>query len=108
MSQFPVPLTNLKAKLLGRTSTDEESARTSMALPSFSFESDDRPLVSTERLFRQYWQEETHYDPSYHVVEEALRTEQDIIVSILIMSFKNIADADCRSHGMARMIPEIH
>lgn len=69
----------LKDKFLGRPSVDEESARNSVALPRFSFEGDERPLVSTERLFRE-WDEDTEYDPGYHNVNAMIRQEQDIIV----------------------------
>lgn len=74
---------NLKDKLLRRPSIDEESARDSLALPRFSFEGDDRPLVSTERLFREWWDEDTEYDPGYHNVNGTIRKEQDIIVRFL-------------------------
>ncbi|KAH7392897.1 MFS multidrug transporter-like protein [Pyrenochaeta sp. MPI-SDFR-AT-0127] len=60
---------------------DEESSRDSLALPRFSFESDNRALVSTERLFRQWGDQDTGYDPGYQTVEEALMIEQDIIVT---------------------------
>ncbi|OAL55524.1 MFS multidrug transporter-like protein [Pyrenochaeta sp. DS3sAY3a] len=70
----------LKDKFLGRPSVDEESARNSLALPRFSFEGDDRPLVSTERLFRE-WDENTEYDPGYHNVNAMIRQEQDIIIT---------------------------
>lgn len=70
---------NLKNKFLTRNSVDEESARDSVALPRFSFEGDDRPLVSTERLFRE-WDEDTEYDPGCHNVNTIITKEQDIIV----------------------------
>jgi hypothetical protein len=72
---------NFKDRLPRRPSIDGRSARSSLALPRFSFEGHDRSLVSTERLFQHWQDEETQYDAVYqHVVEEALRKEQDIIV----------------------------
>lgn len=71
---------NLKDKFLGRKSVDEESD--SLSLPRFSFEGDDdRPLVSTERLFRE-WDEDTEYNAGYHNVNAIIRREQDIIVGL--------------------------
>lgn len=67
-------------RLLRRTRHDETIYDVS-TLPRFSFESDDRPLVSTERLFRQFGDEESQYDGQYTVINQALKTEQDIIVS---------------------------
>lgn len=71
---------NIKSRLLGRFSVEEEAPRESVALPRFTFESDDRPLVSTERLFRQWQDEETQYEPEHMGSDPALRKEQDIIV----------------------------
>lgn len=71
---------HLKDKFLRRPSVEEEPSRDSLALPRFSFESDERPLVSTERLFRQWQEEETSYEPDYGCVERGLRKEEDIIV----------------------------
>lgn len=71
---------NFKETLLRRPSVDEGNARNSTTLPKFSFESDERPLVSTERLFRQWQDEESQYDPAYQYVESELRTEYDVIV----------------------------
>ncbi|KAF1364120.1 MFS general substrate transporter [Lizonia empirigonia] len=44
--------------------SENGNSRNSHELPRFSFEGDDRPLVSTERLFRQWSEdEETGHDP---------------------------------------------
>ncbi|OAL01894.1 MFS multidrug transporter-like protein [Phaeosphaeriaceae sp. SRC1lsM3a] len=72
---------HLKDKFLRRPSVEEEPSRDSLALPRFSFESDERPLVSTERLFRQWQEEETSYEPDYGCVERGLRKEEDIIIT---------------------------
>jgi len=86
-----------KDRLLRRPSVSEEDTRDSIALPRFTFESDDRPLVSTERLFRQWDDEETQYDPGYQNVQRTLKKEQDIIVSDSLQPFShtkltNLAD----------------
>ncbi|KAF2826206.1 MFS multidrug transporter-like protein [Ophiobolus disseminans] len=70
-----------KDRLLGRPSISEETPRESVVLPRFTFESDDRPLVSTERLFRQWQDEETQYDSGYQNRDPALRKEHDIIIT---------------------------
>jgi hypothetical protein len=67
-----------KDRLLQRPSVNEN--RDSLALPNFSFEGDARPLVSTERLFRQWQDEESQYDPGYEYTEGDVRKELDIIV----------------------------
>lgn len=69
-------------RLLGRASvSDHERIRDSHELPKFSFERDDRPLVSTERLFHQWSEdEETAYNPAVKTAESALNLEQDVIV----------------------------
>lgn len=73
----------LPERLYRRASVSgDESLRDSHELPRFSFEGDRRPLVSTERLFNQWSEdEETTYNPSFNVIESALKLEQDIIVS---------------------------
>ena len=81
--------------------SDDNSPRDSHELPRFSFEGDDRPLVSTERLFNQWSvDEETAYNPSFNAVESALKLEQDIIVSKDLRTHTSEADAYCRSLGM--------
>ena len=99
---------HFKDKLLGKQSMDEESARDSIALPRFSFESDDRPLVSTERLFQQWWEQDTQYDPGNEQHDDDFRKEQDIIVRARLKRRPTIdVDAHCRSPGMAPTIQEI-
>ncbi|CAN9436679.1 unnamed protein product [Alternaria alternata] len=72
---------NFKDRLLGRPSVDERSARESLELPRFSFEGDNHPLVSTERLFRQWQQEENSgYEAGQEIMEEGLRKGDEIIV----------------------------
>jgi hypothetical protein len=71
---------NIKGRLFGRPSVEEETPRESVALPRFTFESDDRPLVSTERTFRHWQDEETQYEPDHRGSDPALRKEQDIVV----------------------------
>jgi len=80
-SFLPIAMTFTWDRLLRRPSVSEEDTRGSIALPRFTFESDDRPLVSTERLFRQWDDEETQYDHGYQNVEQTVKKEQDIIVS---------------------------
>ena len=72
----------LPQRLYRRASvSDNESLRDSHELPRFSFEGDHRPLVSTERLFHQWSEdEETAYNPGFNAIESALKLEQDIIV----------------------------
>jgi hypothetical protein len=75
---------HLPQKLYRRPSVNYgESPRDSYALPRFFFEGDDRPLVSTERLFHQWSEdEETECNPDLNAIESALKLEQDIIVSV--------------------------
>jgi len=73
-----------KERLLRRPSVSEEDTRESIALPRFTFESDDRPLVSTARLFRQWDDDETQYDHGYQNLQHTLKKEQDIIVSTFL------------------------
>ena len=75
---------HLPQRLYRRPSmSDDETARDSHELPRFSFEGADRPLVSTERLFHQWSEdEETAYNPGFNAIESALKLEQDIIVSV--------------------------
>lgn len=78
---------NFKDRLLGRPSVDDRSARESLALPKFSFEGDDHPLVSTERLFRQWQQEENSgYEAGHEIMEEGLRKGEEIVVGVLGLS----------------------
>lgn len=64
-------------------SLEDASPRDSRELPRFSFEGDDRPLVSTERLFNQWSEdEETAPKPDFHATQSSLKSEQDIIVSL--------------------------
>lgn len=71
-----------KDRLMRRPSLNEDNPRDSIVLPRFTFEddSDNRPLVSTERLFRQWQDEETHYQPGQQTIVVGAK-EQDIIVS---------------------------
>lgn len=64
------------------TFIDRKSLHDSEELPRFSFEDDDRPLVSTERLF-DLWSgdEETAYDSGVDAIKNIFRSEQDVIVS---------------------------
>lgn len=96
----------LPERLYGKVSLSEDSSlRDSHELPRFSFEGDDRPLVSTDRLFTQWSEdEETAYDPGFNAIETALNLEQDIIVSEQLHASVQIADAYCRSLGMGRTI----
>lgn len=96
----------LPERLYGRVSVgDDGSPRDSHELPRFSFEEAGRPLVSTERLFNEWSQdEETAYNPGFNAIESALKLEQDIIVSEPLHVSVQTADAYCRSPGMARMI----
>jgi hypothetical protein len=74
---------NFKDRLLGRPSVDDRSARESLELPRFSFEGDNHPLVSTERLFRQWQQEENSgYEAGQEIMEEGLPKGDDIIVGV--------------------------
>jgi len=85
--------------------SDDEGHRDSHELPRFSFEGDGRPLVSTERLFNQWSEdEETAYNPGFNAIESALKSEQDIIVSEHLYASVQTADAYCRSPGMDRTI----
>jgi hypothetical protein len=60
---------------------DDDSSRNSHELPRFSFEGDDRPLISTELLFHQWFEdEEIAHSPSFRAIGNALKLEQDIIV----------------------------
>ncbi|CAN9402076.1 unnamed protein product [Alternaria alternata] len=72
---------NFKDRLLGRPSVDDRSARESLELPRFSFEGDNHPLVSTERLFRQWQQEENSgYEAGQEIMEEGLPKGDEIIL----------------------------
>jgi hypothetical protein len=75
---------NFMGESIRSTSFDEDRTLDSLALPKFSFESDDRPLVSTERLFRQWQDEETQYDSGYSTIERTLNKEQDLIVGMML------------------------
>jgi hypothetical protein len=75
---------NFMGESIRSTSFDEDRTPDSLALPKFSFESDDRPLVSTERLFRQWQDEETQYDSGYQTIERSLNKEQDLIVGMML------------------------
>jgi hypothetical protein len=89
--------------------SDDNSPRDSHELPRFSFEGDDRPLVSTERLFNQWSvDEETAYNPGFNAIESALKLEQDIIVRKDHCPHTSEADAYCRSLGMDRTTLRIH
>jgi hypothetical protein len=71
-----------KDRLLRKASTDEERACEALALPRFSFESDEHALISTERLFQQWHHDdEAQDDLDDRNMEEAARKkeEQDII-----------------------------
>ncbi|KAJ4364572.1 hypothetical protein N0V83_009168 [Neocucurbitaria cava] len=74
---------HLKDRLLRRASVDKERTHDSLALPRFSFEGDNRPLVSTDRLFRQWRDEGIEYDTGYQNVEGALEREgeDEIIIT---------------------------
>jgi len=99
----------LPERLYRRASiSDDGSPRGSHELPRFSFEGDDRPLVSTERLFNEWCvDEETAYNPGFNAIESALKLEQDIIVSKGTHADIYTADAYCRSLGMDRMTLQI-
>jgi hypothetical protein len=74
---------NFRDRLLGRSAGDDGSARESLALPRFSFEEDDHPVLSTERLFQQWQQdEEPGYDAVRENMEEGLRKDEEIIVGL--------------------------
>lgn len=63
--------------------SDEETNLDPLALPRFSFESDNedrRPLVSTERLFQQFLAAETGYDPGYQLVRDGVQDDHHEIV----------------------------
>lgn len=63
--------------------TDDERFCNSHALPKFSFEGSDRPLVGTECFFHQWSEDaETAYTPGFHAIDNALKLEQDIFVRI--------------------------
>ncbi|KAI4693933.1 uncharacterized protein J4E92_006159 [Alternaria infectoria] len=72
---------NFKDRLLGRSSRDDGSARDSLALPRFSFEGDGRWLLSTQRLFLQWEQEESGYEAGRENMEEGLRKGEEIIIT---------------------------
>jgi hypothetical protein len=76
----------LKDRLLRRSSVGDGDVSDSLALPRFPFETEDdnRPLVSTERLFRQWQEEDTQYDPGNGDAEIGARKEEEIIVSMLL------------------------
>lgn len=78
---------NFKDRLLGRSSRDDGSARDSLALPRFSFEGDGRWLLSTQRLFLQWDQEESGYEAGRENMEEGLRKGEEIIVGLLGVSW---------------------
>jgi hypothetical protein len=69
-----------KEILLLRPFANNDGTRDSLALPRFSFESDDHPLVSTDRLFRQWLDEETRYQSTRIDLTPVEMKEQDIIV----------------------------
>jgi hypothetical protein len=74
---------NFKDRLLGRSARDDGSAREPLALPRFSFEEDDHSVLSTERLFQQWQQdEEPGYDAGRENMEEGLRKDDEIIVGL--------------------------
>lgn len=75
-----------KDRLLRRPSVGDGDVSDSLELPRFPFESEDdnRPLVSTERLFRQWQEEGTQYDSGDGDVEIGARKEEEIIVSMLL------------------------
>lgn len=53
----------------------------SVELPKFSFEDEtSRPLVSTERLFEIWVNEDTVYNPGYRAMGDPLHAEPEIIV----------------------------
>jgi hypothetical protein len=79
-----------------------DGTRDSLALPRFSFESDDHPLVSTDRLFRQWQDEETQYHPNPTDLRPHEMEEQDIIVSTATR-FSFQTNKMSRSRGMAHM-----
>ena len=63
--------------------TNNDGSCNPHALPRFSFEGNDRPLASTERLFNQWSEDtETAYMPGFHAIDNALKMEQDIIVHV--------------------------
>lgn len=74
---------NFENKLLGRSSVEDGSTRDSLALPRFSFESDNHSVLNTKRLYRQ-WQrgEESDYECNHEDMEENLSKEDEIIVSV--------------------------
>ena len=74
---------NFKDTLLGRSSADDGSSRNSLALSRFSFEGDDRSLLSIERLFRQWQQDkESGYEAGRENMEEDSRKDDEIIVRV--------------------------
>lgn len=99
----------LPERLYRRPSTNNGSPRDSHELPRFSFEGDNRPLVSTERLFNQWSiDEETAYRHGFNAIESVSKLEHDIIVSKSTHLFvHNKADTYCRSLGMDRMTLQI-
>ncbi|KAH3955381.1 hypothetical protein HBH53_002050 [Parastagonospora nodorum] len=70
-----------KDRLLRRPSVGDGDVSDSLVLPSFPFETEDdnRPLVSTERLFRQWQEDDTQYDSRDGDEEIGARKEEIII-----------------------------
>lgn len=97
---------HMKNKLLCRPEVDEDDPRDSVVLPKFSFESDERPLVSTERLFREWQEQGESYNTGCGCVERGLKKEEDIIVRASL-SQTTLADELSRSPGKGLTIPEI-
>jgi hypothetical protein len=74
---------NFKDTLLGRSSAEDGRVRNSLALSRFSFEGDDRSLLSIERLFRQCQQdEESGYGAGRENMEEGARKKDEIVVRV--------------------------
>lgn len=96
---------HLKDKILSRPEVENDTSRDSLALPKFSFESDERPLVSTERLFRQWQEDEAPYDTGYACAERGESKEEDIIVCALLPP-ANQADEGSRLPGTDHTTPE--
>jgi len=78
-------------RLLQRPSVGDGDVSDSLALHRFPFETeeDNRPLVSTERLFREWQEDDTHYDSGDGEVESGARKEEEIIVSMLLARYSN-------------------
>ena len=73
-----------------RPQSDVESQRDSVQLPRFSFESEtEQRLISTERLFFEYCQDETEYNPGRERIKSGDDGEEDMD-EIVVRLFPNL------------------